>query len=80
MTSTHNSTQRRIIPNKTTLDFNLLLFLPHLHFILFTTNNKRKFDLLLIDNNSKKKKIAKESQTSSNSSKTTGNITLAHFI
>ena len=38
-----------------------------------------KVDLLLSENNSEMKKIPKK-QANSNSSKTTGNITLVHFI
>ena len=41
---------------------------------------RTKVELLLIDNDSGKQKIAKWIQTSTNSLKTTGNITLAHFI
>ena len=37
-----------------------------------------KVDLLPIGNDSEKKKNSKKLQTTSNSSKTTGNITLAH--
>ena len=37
-------------------------------------------DLLPADNDSEKKKIAKKIQASSNSSKTTGSISLVHFI
>ena len=42
-TSTHNSTQRSIIPQKTNFDFNLLLF-QYLHFISFSTKSKRKLE------------------------------------
>ena len=39
-----------------------------------------KVNLLPIDNNSAKKKVAKKIRTGSNFSKTTGNMTLAHFM
>ena len=39
-----------------------------------------KVDLLPIDNYREKKKIARKIKTTSNSSKTTGKITLIHFM